>query len=132
MRYLLDTTVFIDVARRHPAVTKWLGSFADSPERLATSVISVAEFFTGLPPAQRAAARKYLRAFTVLPISFEDAVRAGEIRWEYRGQGVTLGLLDALQGALAERRNLTIATSNARHFPCVPTFDPRHYESRLV
>ena len=123
--YLLDTTVFIDVSRGHRPVIKWLVSWRDEPEALATSVVAVAEYFYGLPVNKRQQAKEYLSAFNVLPVRFEDAVLAGEIRWDHARKGITLALTDTLHGAIAIRRGCAVATSNPLHFPFVTTFDPR-------
>ncbi|MFZ5923893.1 MAG: type II toxin-antitoxin system VapC family toxin [Bacillota bacterium] len=125
MTYLLDTTVFIDVSRGNQRVTDWLMSQAAEPETIATSVVVVAEYFSGLPRDKRDQARGYLSAFNVLPVTFEDAVRAGEIRWDYARKGIMIAVADALHGAVAVRRGLTVVTSNPAHFPFVPTLDPR-------
>ncbi|WP_080997185.1 type II toxin-antitoxin system VapC family toxin [Neomoorella thermoacetica] len=123
--YLLDTTVFIDVSRGNKAVIDWLISWADEPGVLATSTVVVAEYFSSLPIDKRNQAKDYLLAFNVLPVTFEDAVHAGEIRWDYARKGITLALADALHGAIAVRRGLTVVTSNPAHFPFVSTFNPR-------
>jgi len=126
IKYLLDTTVFIDVSRGNKAVIDWLISLADDPEAIATSTVVVAEYFSGLPETKRNQAREYFTAFNILPVSFEDAVLAGEIRWDQARKGVTLSLADTLHGAIALRRGLTVVTSNPAHFPFVPTFNPRN------
>ncbi|HHV61447.1 MAG TPA: type II toxin-antitoxin system VapC family toxin [Firmicutes bacterium] len=123
--YLLDTTVFIDISRGNKAVIDWLTSWADEPDALATSVVVVAEYFSGLPPAKRNKARDYLSAFNVLPVTFEDAVYGGEVRWAYARKGISIAVADALHGAIAARKGLTVVTSNPVHFPFVPTLDPR-------
>jgi len=123
--YLLDTTVFIDVSRGSQTVIDWLMARADEPETIATSVVAVAEYFSGLPRDKRDQAREYLSAFNVLPVTFEDAVRAGEIRWDCARKGITIAVADALHGAIAVRRGLTVVTSNPAHFPFAPTLDPR-------
>lgn len=125
MSLLLDTTVFIDVSRGNQAVAAWLLSLGDEPDSLATSVIAVAEYLSGVPVVKRRQAMSYLQAFNVLPITFEDAALAGEMRWDYARKGVTLALTDALHGAVAVRKGLTVVTSNPAHFPSVPTLDPR-------
>ncbi|HHY98312.1 MAG TPA: type II toxin-antitoxin system VapC family toxin [Firmicutes bacterium] len=122
---MLDTTVLIDISRGNQQVTDWLLSLIDGEEDVATSVIVIAEYISGIPPDKKDRAKEYLSAFDILPITFEDATCAGGIRWEYARKGTMLALADALHGAIAMRKGLTVATSNPRHFPFVTTFDPR-------
>lgn len=92
---------------------------------MAGTTFAVAEYLSGVPAAKRSQAKDYLTAFSILPVTFEDAVQAGEIRWDYARKGLTIALADALHGSIALKRGLTAVTSNPAHFPFVPTFDPR-------
>lgn len=130
MRYLLDTTVFIDVSRGQAAVTDWLFSLVEEPDVLVTSAVVVAEYFSGIPVNKRDQAKEFLEVFDVLPVTFEDAAHAGRIRWEYARKGISLAIADVIIGATALERGFVLATSNPAHFPFVQTFDPRSYKAQ--
>ena len=58
-----------------------------------------------------------LNALGNLPVDGDVADRAGRWVYQYARQGVQLSLPDALIAATAFLHNLTLVTTNPRHFP---------------
>jgi predicted nucleic acid-binding protein len=130
-RYLIDTTVFIDFSRGHPTVIKWMRSFEDEPERLATSCVVVNEFFCGIPTDRVKQWKRFFQPFEIMSDSFDTAIEAAEIYRTYRDRGLVLARSDITHGVIARQNGLAVATSNTRHFPFVDTFDPRGFTGTI-
>lgn len=75
------------------------------------------EFLAGIAPADRGRWRKWLEAFAYWDISRSAAIQAGEWRYDFARQGITLSLVDALIAAVAMDVNAVLVTGNATHFP---------------
>lgn len=58
-----------------------------------------------------------LDSLQTIPVSAGIADLAGELIRSYRAGGVTLGEADAIIAASALEKNLTLVTTNTRHFP---------------
>jgi predicted nucleic acid-binding protein len=58
-----------------------------------------------------------LVSFETIPMTGEIADLAGELIRSWRKRGVTLGDADAVIAASALHNQLTLVTTNARHFP---------------
>lgn len=59
-RYLLDTTVLIDVSRRYEPVVSALQALVDAGHELGVSPVSVAEFFSGIRVDERPGGETFL------------------------------------------------------------------------
>ena len=58
-----------------------------------------------------------LNALSNIPVDEAVADRAGRLIYKYARQGVQLSLPDAFIAATALIRDLTLVTTNVRHFP---------------
>jgi toxin FitB len=135
--FLLDTTVLIDVARGHPAATRWMG--AHDPRSMFTSVITVGELHRGVYFRHAREPDRLLRALReiaeialtpmrgrVLDFGEPAAVIWGRLMGEGEAGGRRPALDDSKVAAIALAHGLTLATSNTRDFaPLCPTVDPR-------
>lgn len=126
MGYLIDTSVFIDHFRgAQPQVSQWIARKAREGHPVTCSIV-VAELVLGASNVQTVERiLATLRHWKVLGVEYDDGLLAGKLIRQHRQRGVTVHLADALIGACALRRNLTVATSNVRDFSFVATFDPR-------
>ncbi len=137
MSFLLDTSVLIDVARHHPAVTRWWT--AQDARLLFTSTITVGELYRGAYFRHARDPQRLLRAVAEIAevalaplrgrvLAFDEP--AAEIWGRLMGEGEATGqrptLDDAKIAAIALLHGLTVATSNQRDLaPLCPTIDPR-------
>lgn len=113
-KVLIDTDVIIDYLRGSDAAISYLES---ANSRLAVSVITVAELFSGVREGkERETLDVFLSAFELIPLTNDIAVKGGLHRRDY-GKSHSVGLADALIAATAESEKATLVTLNKKHFP---------------
>ena len=130
MRYLLDTAAVSDYFRRVGATHDRVQ--AQPPHALAISTITEHEIRFGLalkPGATRLSGlvRSFLQVVEVLPFDREDAASAAEVRVALHRSGTPIGDYDALIAGVALARELTLVTSNVKHFNKVPGLDVENW-----
>ena len=116
MIILLDTSVIIDALRRRRGRRELLVALVEEGHELACCAINVAEVYSGMRPHEAEATAELIDGLEYVGISREAARHAGELRLEWQRKGKTLSLPDAIIAAVALRKDLTVATDNARHF----------------
>lgn len=115
-RYLLDTTVLIDVSKHREAVESRVLELLEGPDEVGVSVVNVAELFSGLRPESRHEALLLLDELEVWPVTREVAERAGDYRYGFARQGRTILLPDALVAATASVLGAVLLTNNVKDF----------------
>lgn len=119
MQYLVDTNILIDYWRNAPDVADALETLErEAHGGLAVSIITVAESFSGTSTRDantRDIIETVLKRMTILDITYDIAVRAGEIRRDH-----DIDIPDALIAATAIAHNCTLVTRNTKHFQYVP------------
>ena len=115
-RYLVDTTVLIDLSRGMSGIRGRLDRLIDSGAELGVCAINVAEFVSGVPNNQLFRWDRLLSEFLYWDISHEAAVLAGAYRQALARQGKTLKLPDAIVAAVATTLGATILTDNVNDF----------------
>jgi len=120
-KYLLDTNVLSEVAKKRPSATV-IGHLREVPQTaLHASVVSVMEMRFG---AVRSATgsilwerirRDVLRRVKILPLGEDEASRAGEILADLEMRGVPVGIEDVMIGATALVHGLVVVTRNVKH-----------------
>ncbi len=116
-RRLLDTTALIDFSKgREPASSLILGMI-DAGDELGVCSVSVAEFSTGLPPAQRDRWDEFFAALHYWEISRAGARQAGIWRYEFAQKGTPLMTTDLLVAAVAHENHATMVTDNVKDYP---------------
>ena len=114
MPLLVDTDVLIDYLRDYPAAVAYLDGVSD---RLLISAMTIAELYAGVREgAERAALDDFIRAFEVVQIDSEIAVKGGLYRRDYSKTHGT-GIGDAMIAATADLRHADLVTLNGKHFP---------------
>jgi predicted nucleic acid-binding protein len=81
------------------------------------STVTRAEIFTGMRPQQEQSTLALLHALTSIAADDAIADQAGRWMYQYARQGIQLSLPDALIAATALLHNLTLVTTNFKHFP---------------
>ena len=121
MTWLIDTDVFIEGERGHPAFVPWL----ESADGVATADIVRAEFLLGVhavpdAPKRQRGLQFYTDRIAGLPSFVSDpadygvaAALAGEARRNGKGKP---SLADGLLAAIALRTGATVATRNVTDF----------------
>lgn len=115
MRYLLDTTVFIDHAKgRHGADALVASLFAETPDLLTCDVV-VAEALSGGGEAERSIIRTLLRATEYVSTAPDAAVWAADSRRLRKASGGR-SLADAVIAGVAWYNDATVVTRNPQDF----------------
>src|SRR4051794_38876566 len=99
--FLLDTDAVIDQLKGYPETVQLLQALYAAGGELCLCDVTIAEVYAGLNPQDRPQAEQFLSACTFLTSSPAIAQQAGEWRYKYRRQGVTLSITDALIAATA-------------------------------
>jgi predicted nucleic acid-binding protein len=119
--YLLDTNVLSELMKKRPAPEVVRRVRDLSPRDAFTSAVCVLELRYGAarhPDGTRLWNRIQTEIHplvSVLPIGYDEAVRAGEVLASLEAQGRPIGLEDVLIGSTALVHGLSVATRNVKH-----------------
>jgi tRNA(fMet)-specific endonuclease VapC len=116
-RYLIDTTTLIDFSKRIEPVAARLLAMLRAKEVIGVCDVVVAEFFTGVLPAERETWHTFIGSLHYWDTPFEVAMRAGEERYALARQGIQISITDAMIAATARAHGAIVITDNTRHFP---------------
>ena len=115
--YLLDTNVLIFALRSNPKALDFLDALERKRERACISVVTRTEILAGMRPHEEARTMELLDSLENLPVDEAIADRAGRLIYQYARQGIQLSFPDAIIAATALEHDLTLATTNPKHFP---------------
>ena len=116
-RYLLDTTALIDFSKdREPARSRII-EMIENGDELALCAVNVAEFFSGVPLAQRPVWDEFIDSLGYWAIGRETARVAGHFRYDFARRGKVLSTTDALIAAVAQEKEAAIVTNNVKDYP---------------
>lgn len=115
-RWVLDTTVLIDVLRGRPAAER-VRDLKGLGESMLTTAVNIEEIYRGLRGDETKMAEDLVAGLLVLPVTRDDAVRAGRWRGEFARRGITLHQADCLIAAAAVGVRACLATGNPKDFP---------------
>jgi tRNA(fMet)-specific endonuclease VapC len=123
MRYLLDTSVCVQVLRGQVTTVRRLAAL--SPEQVVLPTMTIAELRYGamrakLSRAAHARLDAFLSAFEVVAFDAEAAEHHARIRHALAVTGLPIGERDLVIAATAAAHGLTVATGNLREFQRVP------------
>ncbi len=121
MRYLLDTSIVIELLRQRNRAAVLSRIERCVPGEVVTSAIVAHELAYGAAHSSRPEQSR--RSLALLlddlqPLSFtrEDAAEAGAIRAALRSRGSLIGPYDMLIAGQAKARGLALVTNNEREF----------------
>jgi predicted nucleic acid-binding protein len=120
--YLLDTNILSELMKKDPS-PRVLHSVGERERgELFTSSVCFMELRSGAARHREGTSlwtriREEIEPLvSVLPLAYEEAVRAGEILADLEGRGAPIGLEDVLIGSTALVRGISVATRNVKHF----------------
>ncbi len=126
--HLLDSNILILALRGRPPALDLMDTFR-TQGALYISVATRTEILAGMHPREETRTMDLLDSLISLPATVPIADQAGRWIYQYARRGVQLSFPDALIAATALTHGLTLATTNARHFPMaglrVRSFDVR-------
>ena len=114
---LLDTSFLIDVLNDRRGRADLMERMLEEQHTLACCAINVAEVYVGLRAKEAAKTELLLRHLAYIPIRWEAARLAGELKREWVRRGQTLTLTDTTIAAVCITEGLTLVTDNRKHFP---------------
>lgn len=114
LTHVLDTTVLIDVLRRHPGAVAFLREAVEPP---VASEVSRVEVLRGLRSSERAGAEHLFQLMRWAPVDEPIARVAGELGRRYRRSHAGVEVSDLIVAATAQQFDLPLATANAKHYP---------------
>jgi predicted nucleic acid-binding protein len=113
-KIVLDTDVLIDLLRGRQATQAFLVE-ATRHAIPCCSVISVAEIYAGMRPAESVSTMTLLDALVIIPVTRHIAERAGHFKARTRARRVELA--DCLIAATAFMEGAALATGNVKDYP---------------
>lgn len=115
-RYLLDTSTLVDLSKGLPSVRDGYRALEAGEEEIGVCAVVAAEFFSGIPLAQRDDWETFVRALRFWPASIDAAMKAGVDRFDLARHGRRVSATDALIAAVALEVGAIVVTDNARDF----------------
>ena len=118
-RLLLDSTVLIDLSRRHKEAIDYIDSVRKYDKKTAISIISSMELIIGCRDKTEVnKTLKFLRDYLIIDISIPISRKAYQLIIQYsKSHGLVIP--DAFIAATAWDEGFTLATSNVRHFDMI-------------
>jgi predicted nucleic acid-binding protein len=117
MNILLDTSVIIDALNYKRGRREFLKAREHAGDRLACSVINVAETYAGMRLEEELATGLFFASLECIELTQETAAYAGQLKYRLARQGKTIPITDAIIAAVAISFDLALATDNVRDFP---------------
>jgi hypothetical protein len=111
---VLDTSILIEILRSNPRVQSGIDALLDRGYSIATSTACVAELYGGLRRGEEAGTSQLIANLDCLPLTFEIAKRAGDIKAARSKAGRTHGIVDMMIAATALEFGYSVATENRR------------------
>ena len=123
MRYLLDTSVCVQVLRGHPASVRRLSALG--PDAVALPTMAIAELRYGalrakVTRAANARLDSFISVFDIVAFDADAAERHATIRHALAVAGTPIGERDLIVAATALSHEFVVATANLRAFQRVP------------
>lgn len=116
-RYLLDSDAVIDYLRGMHGSVELLRDLHERGDALCVCDVTIAEVYSGLRPEDRDRGQALLDACLFLVASPQAARQAGEWRYAYARQGLTLSTTDLLVAGTAYAHGAAVVTGNADDYP---------------
>lgn len=117
MKLLLDTSVLIDALRARNQRRELLADLVRAGHTLATTVLNVAELYSGMRPGEEARTESFLSGLLCYGLSEAAARLAGKWKSTWSKKGRTLALADAIVAAIAAEQHCHLLTDNRKDFP---------------
>ncbi len=114
--YLLDTDVLIWVLRGRKEIIDTISNLKNKAP-VSISVISIAEVYKNIYPAELTVTEEYLEQHIVFDVDSKVAKIAGLYWQQYAKKLKNLSLTDCLIAGTANANNLTLVSLNIKHFP---------------
>ncbi len=115
--YLLDTDILFLHLRDHPDMTASPIRWSKTSVLYNISMLTRAEVLAGMRPHEESCTMELLESLTSIVVDEAVADQAGRSIYQYARQGIQISFPDALTAATALQHDLTLVTTNFKHFP---------------
>ena len=116
-KYLLDSNIIIDYLRGSRNIVDFINHLIDTNAILGCCPINITEVYAGMKEKERRSTEELFEILRIFLIDTDVAKMAGDMIRNYKRQGITLELADAIIAAVAINNNLVLITYNKRHYP---------------
>ena len=116
-KYLLDSNIIIDYLRGSRNIVDFINHLIDTNAILGCCPINITEVYAGMKEKERSSTEELFEILRIFLIDTDVAKMAGDMIRNYKRQGITLELADAIIAAVAIHNNLVLITYNKRHYP---------------
>jgi predicted nucleic acid-binding protein len=123
MSVLLDSDVLVDYLRGFPAAGSFVDGLAVTP---TCSEVTRVEVLRGMRSHERRVTERFLATIRWVGVDKEISASAGDLGRRFRRSHGTIGVVDLVIAATAERLRIPLATMNVRHFPMFPALEPAY------
>src|SRR5277367_1672880 len=117
MRFLLDTSVLIDVLRLRHGRRETLAELVRAGHTLATTALNIAEVYAGMRPNEAQRTEALLGMLDCFDLTASSGRKAGALKQGWAKKGRTLTLADMIVAAVALQNNSVLMTDNVKDFP---------------
>jgi predicted nucleic acid-binding protein len=115
-RFLLDTTVLIDVLRGRSAAERLL-ELSETSEVPFVCAVNIEEVFRGVRKGDVGSVSRLLEGLRVAPLGRVEGEVAGSWRRAFADRGITLSQADCLVAAATVGVGARLVTGNPKDFP---------------
>ncbi len=118
---ILDTDILVDLLRNKKEAKVLVAELEEKGFAMLTTVITVFELYYGAHKSGQNEKRlqttkTVLKSLPILPLTSVSARKAGHIHANLDAKGQSIGIGDALIGAIALTRGFGLVTRNDEHF----------------
>jgi tRNA(fMet)-specific endonuclease VapC len=124
--YLIDTNVLSELIKKNPD-SNFMAKLRSTPtDALFSASICIMELRYGAlkrgNPADlwRKIEEQILPRVRILPFSYKEAVKAGDLIHHVYSIGQPIGIEDIMIASIALCNGLTMVSANTKHFSCIP------------
>ena len=115
--HLLDADAVMDYMAGISSSVAIIRDLYQRQDALGLCDVVIAEVYSGFDAEEQASSLSFLTSFRFLETTREAAMLAGQWRYRYSRQGITLATTDALIAATAHIHHAVLVTGNVRHYP---------------
>lgn len=118
---IVDSDIFIDVFRQHPAALSWFKSLGD--ERIILPGFVAMELLQGCPnKLEQLKLKQYLDQYEIVWADINTCEDALNVFFDFNlSHGI--GIIDTLIGQIAVSMNLPLYTFNSKHYAVIPKLE---------
>jgi predicted nucleic acid-binding protein len=117
---VIDTDILVDILRNVRKTVDFITELEKKEYLFSTTVVNVFELYYSAYKSRNraknlAATGELLKRLIILNMKFDSAKKAGQIHARLEAQGKSIGLRDAVIGAISLNEGYSVVTRNVEH-----------------